>query len=337
MELTIPTVSKEIKLGYSFDAVKKQLSGINLELDIDDSSAPIRRSLTSKKLGFSLNFKDETLSAIFLYVDKKGFSPFSGKITYLDDAFWKISNAENFKLALTSNGFTEWPKKYPNAVDMVTDKIRIRLTTRPNSKMISIDDGSFIRNLARENSTTLKVTEAVIANDYQTTLSQKRKSKWNTIIPDWLRAGRIDSTIRLPSEGADVTFHLGELKETALQKLALLDTTVLYLEDKNSVSLKEYGVHMVFHLNRLAVFDLYISNSEFKPFRGSCIYLKSAFWQNPTSSTFKESLKKQKFSLSGAERTNCIDMVKKDINVRYNQNNQRNDRSIRVIQRNIDI
>ena len=92
MELLIPTISKAIKLGDSFNEMKEQLSGLQLELDIDDSSAPVRQSLTSEKLGFSLSFKDQSLSNIFLYIDKKDFASFSGKISYLDDAFWVESN-----------------------------------------------------------------------------------------------------------------------------------------------------------------------------------------------------------------------------------------------------
>ena len=101
---------------------------------------------------------------------------------------------------------------------MVTDTIRIRLITRPDTKMISIDDGSFIRNLAKKSHATVNAIEAIPAIDGPSALEQKSKSRLTSIIPNWLRKTRVEPTVYVPIEGNGIALNLGESKKNYIKK-----------------------------------------------------------------------------------------------------------------------
>lgn len=97
--------------------------------------------------GVDIVFKSDRMSSVFLFIDPvpPRTDRFSSRCNVLSHSFWAAPSPARFSTELQALGFKKSARAFPDAIDYLNDKVRLRFEDRMNRAMILFDDGSRIR------------------------------------------------------------------------------------------------------------------------------------------------------------------------------------------------
>ncbi|MBI1494532.1 hypothetical protein [Halocynthiibacter styelae] len=97
--------------------------------------------------GVEITAKNGVLSTVFLYLASSDDHKvnFKGSTNFLGRDFFETPSAHQFEQSLAQQGFARSSRQYPNAIDMLTEEIRLRYENRSDQQMVCFDDGTRIR------------------------------------------------------------------------------------------------------------------------------------------------------------------------------------------------
>lgn len=135
-----------LPLGASVEEIQTILASTRYDQDDDPEVNTTYFELPDDGIDIVVN--NGTLSTVFLHLmphDDRS-SIFVGSTNYLGRAFFDTPSADLFEQTLAHQGFIRLSRQYPNnAVDMLTDEVRLRYEDRQGELMICFDDGARVR------------------------------------------------------------------------------------------------------------------------------------------------------------------------------------------------
>ncbi|WP_400083990.1 hypothetical protein [Yoonia sp. R78084] len=145
IELTINDTSLKLPLGMA-EADLPSLLVPRKYLRNDDPEMQ-RTSFQLPDDGVEIIFQNGALRGVFLYLasSDNGQPVFTGSTNFLSEAFFRAPSPHLFEVTLAASSFARSARQYPNAIDMLTDKTRLRYETRPDQSIIYFDSGASLR------------------------------------------------------------------------------------------------------------------------------------------------------------------------------------------------
>lgn len=147
--MTINITSRErpfaFTLGTDVVALRAALEAVRHHEEADPELDRIDFELLDD--GISLVCKAQKLSTVFVHLTPEApfAAPFAGTLDLVPDAFLDAPSQEAFQAVMEAQGYVRTVRQFPNAVDMVTDKVRLRYSDRHDVRMITFDRGDLVR------------------------------------------------------------------------------------------------------------------------------------------------------------------------------------------------
>lgn len=145
IDITLGETTVVLRLGAFVDDVRTILKAKQFTQVDDPEVDAVNLELPND--GLEILFKGGRLSTVFLHLarpDGQG-TYFNGATNFLGRSFFEDPSAEDFERILATQGFVRSLRQYPFAIDMLTDKVRLRYEDRRDQRLICFDSGDRIR------------------------------------------------------------------------------------------------------------------------------------------------------------------------------------------------
>ena len=145
LKISLKNSEHTLRLAMPIGVATAELCDLDYEQSDDDELE--RTYLVFREDGFELLFDHGQLSGVFLYLspNRDNFPAFGGELNYLPRDFFVEPCAQRFIDLLTSQGFMQSERKFPNSTDMLDANVRLRYQEGPTGLMVFLDDGNRLR------------------------------------------------------------------------------------------------------------------------------------------------------------------------------------------------
>jgi len=134
-----------LELGLSVDQLRAAIGPLAHEESTEPETATTYFLL--KQYGIEIVARDGLFRCVFLYLSpqQSGGAAFMGTVDLLPAEFVAAPSEKGFQAALYALGFTRSARRFPNAVDMLTDQVRLRYEKSEHQHIVLFDDGALAR------------------------------------------------------------------------------------------------------------------------------------------------------------------------------------------------